>query len=141
MKTISHQHYKKVKVLFIGTTVLTLALLYFFLDARQGGIFPHCPFHSLTGLFCPGCGSQRAISALLHREVVQALSFNFLFVLSLPLVIYSSVVAFANSFTDTPMQQKIFYSPLFVKIFLIVVIAFGVGRNIPVHPFTLLAPH
>jgi hypothetical protein len=141
MEVIKSIHLKRIKLLVISTTVLIVALLYFFLDARNAGIFPHCPFNSITGLFCPGCGSQRAVSALLHGELLQALSFNILLVFSMPLVLYSAMVSIANNFTKKQWQQKLFYSPLFVKVFLFVVIAFGVGRNIPLYPFTLLAPH
>jgi hypothetical protein len=121
--------------------VLILALLYFFFDARTTGIFPHCPFNSITGLYCPGCGSQRAVSALLHGEIGRALQFNILLVISLPLIIYSAIVYILNAFRKKQVNQQIFYSPLFVKLFLVLVIAFGIGRNIPLYPFSILAPH
>ena len=37
-----------------------------------------CPFYRLTGLYCPGCGSGRAVRALLHGHLLQALSYNYL---------------------------------------------------------------
>jgi ABC-type amino acid transport system permease subunit len=40
----------------------------------------------MTGLKCPGCGSQRAIHSLLHFDFVQAFRYNALLVLSLPLL-------------------------------------------------------
>ena len=38
--------------------------------------FPQCVFHSLTGLQCPGCGTTRALHALLHGNVAAAWHFN-----------------------------------------------------------------
>lgn len=32
-----------------------------------------CPIHGLTGGFCPGCGSTRAVHELLHGDVVASL--------------------------------------------------------------------
>lgn len=125
----------------ILATVSAGALLYFFIDARVSNFFPHCPFNSLTGLFCPGCGSQRAISALLHGDVLDALNLNLLLVLSLPLLVYSAGVHVYNAFGKRHVQQRIFYSPIFVKTLLFVVIAFWIARNIPVYPFSVLAPH
>lgn len=124
----------------MSTTVLLLALLYFFLDAREGDIFPHCPFNTLTGLYCPGCGSQRAISSLLHANFIQAAGFNILLVLSLPFLMYAAVVAGINAFVKHKLKQPIFYSPFFVKTVLVVVVVFFIARNIPSYPFTLLAP-
>ena len=33
---------------------------------------PGCPFLGLTGWFCPGCGSSRAIRALVSGDVARA---------------------------------------------------------------------
>ena len=129
------------KLIIIGTAVIAILLMYFFLDARVGDIFPHCPFHTLTGFYCPGCGSQRALSSLLHADFLQAINFNVLLVISLPFLIYAAIVAVVNAFKKQQVNQKIFYSPFFVKTLLVVVIAFWILRNIPRYPFTLLAPH
>lgn len=37
---------------------------------------PRCPFKMVTGLDCPGCGSQRALMALLHGHPLEAWSYN-----------------------------------------------------------------
>lgn len=129
------------QLIFISTAVPAMALLYFVKDARITGFFPACPFHQLTGMFCPGCGSQRAISSLLHLQIVAAIKFNVLLVAALPLLFYSAVVFVVNVFKQKQVVQSIFYSPLFVRIFLAVVVAFFVLRNIPDYPFNQLAPH
>jgi hypothetical protein len=38
-------------------------------------LFP-CPFHTLTGIKCPGCGMTRACIALARGEVGEALRYN-----------------------------------------------------------------
>ena len=128
------------RISIIAATVSLLALLYFFIDARHSQFFPACPFFTLTGLFCPGCGSQRAASSLLHGDLFDAANYNALLVVSTPLILYSAFISVSNIFRSTPVVQKIFYSPLFVKAFLVVVVLFGVLRNVPVYPFTMLAP-
>jgi hypothetical protein len=128
------------RVIIISATVLVLALLYFFVDARHSGFFPACPLFTLTGLYCPGCGSQRAVSALLHGDLFEAIDYHVMLVVSTPLVLYSAVITVTNIFRDKPLSQKIFYSPMFVRIFLVTVLMFGVLRNIHVYPFVLLAP-
>ena len=48
--------------------MLGLSLLYqagIFIPTK---IFPPCMFHALTGFSCPGCGSTRAVSALLTHQ-------------------------------------------------------------------------
>ena len=53
--------------------MLGLSLLYqagIFIPTK---IFPPCMFHALTGFSCPGCGSTRAVSALLRGDLLTSL--------------------------------------------------------------------
>lgn len=68
-------------------TALLLIVVYFSIDPSGSAVFPKCPFLMLTGLKCPGCGSQRAIHSLLHLDFVHAFQYNALLVLSIPAVI------------------------------------------------------
>jgi len=131
---------KKALAQFIIVTmaVVILSLLYFFYPAADSNFYPKCIFYSITGFDCPGCGSQRAASALLHGRIMDALDYNILFVLLIPFVFYSAFVFSWNVFTRKKITQNIFYSPVFVKTILFLVLVFWVSRNIPVSPFNWL---
>jgi hypothetical protein len=49
--------------------------------------YPRCPIYLTTHWLCPGCGSTRALHALLHGDVSAALHFNALFTLLSPIVL------------------------------------------------------
>ena len=70
--------------LAILACVAFLAHLYVH-DPEKGG-FISCPFRILTGLLCPGCGSQRAIHDLMHFRLDEAARHNALLVMSLPVL-------------------------------------------------------
>lgn len=70
-----------------GGIIALLAGIYYIFDPTHLALFPKCPFLLLTGLKCPGCGSQRAIHSLLHLNFITAFQQNMLLVSSLPLVI------------------------------------------------------
>jgi hypothetical protein len=131
---------KKALAQFIIVTmaVVILSLLYFFYPAADSNFYPKCIFYSITGFDCPGCGSQRAASALLHGRIMDALDYNILFVLLIPLVFYSAFVFSWNAFSRKKITQNIFYSPVFVKTILFLALVFWVSRNIPVSPFNWL---
>ena len=66
---------------------MALLPLYYFYDP-QGGGFPACPFYQLTGLFCTGCGSQRALHDLLHLDLGSSLGHNLLLAPALVLIVW-----------------------------------------------------
>jgi len=120
------------------TGVAAAVVLYLF---RPGGvdIYPPCPFHALTGLHCPGCGTLRALHALLHGEVMAALGFNALTVLAIPFLAYAfAAQAFAAITRRPPPAARRW--PRLAWALLGIVLAFWALRNVPVHPFILLAP-
>ena len=85
---------KKYKYFIILIIVLALGAIYLVFDPSASVFFPKCPFLSLTGLPCPGCGSQRAIHSLLNWDIASAVKFNFLLVALLPVTfiyIFSSI--------------------------------------------------
>ena len=69
-----------------GGTVALLVLGLF--DPSVSAFFPKCPFLLLTGLQCPGCGTQRALHQLLHLRLREALEYNAMMVAALPLLAF-----------------------------------------------------
>ena len=121
-------------------TVFTgLAVLFFVLNPNEHEIFPRCVFHSVTGYYCPGCGSQRAIHSLLHLNFAGVAGNNFLFLPAVLLLIYHYSFSFLNK-KFTGKLPNIFYIKSTPWIILGVIILFWVLRNLPVYPFDILAP-
>jgi len=127
-------------IIIVSTVALVMTLLYFFIYPTYSKYFPKCLFYTFTGLYCPGCGSQRAVVALLHGNILTAFHNNLLAVTALPFLFYSFVILCVNTPGKKQLDDKIFYSPVFVRVVLISVVAFGILRNIPAYPFSLLAP-
>lgn len=123
--------------LLIGFT--GLAVLFFALDPARHDLFPRCLFNSITGYYCPGCGSQRAIHSLLHLNFAGVVSHNFLFLPAILLIIYHYSFPILNRFFNWKLPN-IFYFKNTPWIILSVVILFWIFRNIPTYPFSVLAP-
>jgi hypothetical protein len=109
-------------------------------DPAQGGAFPACPFHRVTGLWCPGCGMTRALHALLHGNVGAAISSN----LFVPLVLLLGGYLWLW-WLWPPLAKRRLHSlgrvPAQVwGVLVSAALAYGVLRNLPVAPFTALAP-
>lgn len=119
--------------------VLGLAVVLYVADPAVSHIFPPCPFHALTGLYCPGCGSLRGLHQLLHGHLAAALGFNPLMVIMLPFVTHSLTSIFLRSATGRSLPS-VSVSHRWIALLPVLVIAYWVLRNIPVAPFTYLAP-
>ncbi len=123
-----------------GVLCLAAAALLFASDpSKPGGPYPFCIFHALTGLWCPGCGTLRALHQLLHGHVLAALGYNPLTVIASPFVAYavaSHALRWAGMRALPAPRMRGWYGWAALGI----IVAFGVLRNIPAWPFRLLAP-
>ena len=93
-------------------------------------LVPPCPFHALTGWWCPGCGMTRATHHLLHGDLIAALRFNALFPFVLALVTVAWLDWYARSVGRRPVLPRRLPSwatPAAIAI----AIAFAVIRNLP----------
>lgn len=115
-----------------------LAVLFAF-DPAQERVFPTCMLYDWTGILCPGCGGLRATHHLLHGDVAEALRFNPLLVLAYPWLAYGLWRILENHRTGRPLPGWLMSDrgPLTILALLVVYMA---ARNLPFHPFSLLAP-
>src|SRR5215469_232196 len=74
----------------LGMITSGATLLWFF-DPATSGLFPPCPVRYLTGWYCPGCGSLRAIHQLLHGNLRMAWSMNALTMVLFPFMVYGLI--------------------------------------------------
>jgi hypothetical protein len=130
----------RLKMGAVAAVLLVATPVYFLFNPSSVSFFPECPFHLLTGLYCPGCGSQRAFHALLHGRVLEAAGFNLLAVLAWPLLVYSAARFVANHLFGLRWSQRLFYRPWFSRMVLALVLTFWLIRNMPWSCFSWMAP-
>ncbi len=99
-------------------------------------LLPPCPFHSLTGFYCPGCGSTRMLYYLVHGHPALAFTQNPLAFLMLPLLLYGLGRQLFSA------RHAVFsrIHPRWIWTLSFVLLAFTVLRNLPFAPFSYLAP-
>ena len=106
------------------------------------GKTPPCMFYEVTGLLCPGCGSGRFMLALLHLDLYAAFRYQPLLFLFFPfLVYYSAKVYIAFVFGKDILPFPTIRNAWFGISVVVIIIEYWILRNIPVFPFTLLAPN
>lgn len=114
------------------------ALYLYFHDPYQYPL--PCIIKLLTGLYCPGCGAGRACFSILHGKFFDAFCYNPLLVILLPFAggyIAARGIDWAvtgGNHIDGKISIKLLLA------LLIIILVYGILRNIPVFPFSLLAP-
>ena len=89
-------------------------------------LYPICLFQYWTHLDCPGCGSTRALYALLHGHVNEAADENVLFLLLLPVLLLAGATLYLP--TLRVYWQRI-NQP---RWFLFIILLFWLLRNLPI---------
>jgi hypothetical protein len=99
-------------------------------DPSDRAALPPCPFRTLTGWWCPGCGLTRATHHLLHGDVLGALRYNAL----LPIVLGLITLLWVDWYARTTGQRSLLPAriPRWAPTAgIAVAVAFAVLRNLP----------
>jgi hypothetical protein len=117
------------KKLLLSIVLALVFVTYLVFDPALYSFFPHCPFYTYTGFYCPGCGSQRALHNILTGNVITAAGLNLLAVLYLPLILayYVSSLAIKSTFHQYIVQ--LINRRWFIFTTLTIVLLFFIIRN------------
>lgn len=117
---------------FVATGLLGLgaAAVVATVDPHEPGHYPTCPFLSVTGLYCPGCGSLRTLNSLAGGDLVGAAARNPLTLLALPLLLLAYLqwgrrLAGRGTWSPTSLPAR------WIWLLLGALVAFWVLRNLP----------
>jgi hypothetical protein len=95
--------------------------------------FPTCPFHALTGFYCPGCGGLRMTHDVLHGNFAAAFVDNAFALIGLPMLLAWVLIRWraGKPWLTTPA----------LVVFAVAIITWTVVRNVPGFPLvpTLLS--
>ena len=128
--------------LLLGIPVIFILRYYYFNDpsiAQEGTVSAVCPFHYITGLHCPGCGSQRAIHDALHLRLYAAIQHNTLLLLVSIILISKGYAVWSKKYLKNYFYDLTGKS-WFTYLIVVTVFLFWILRNLPMTPFSKLAP-
>jgi hypothetical protein len=120
----------------VGAAAVAATAAVAMVDPNEAGHYPACPFLMVTGLFCPGCGTLRAVHALTHGDVGTAIDLNVLTVALLPVLVWAWFAWVRYRVGARPSMPTL--TPTAGYAVAIAVPLFWVARNLPW--FDALAP-
>lgn len=139
MLIVANKYKLPLRIAFALLVPITLLGGALYLHHFGNNIF-RCVFYQVTGLYCPGCGSGRAATDLVHGNVLRAIEHNVFFVIFLPILTYYGLkryLAFVLSKDVLPFLNISYRGSVIV---LWIILIYTILRNIPIMPFKWLAP-
>ena len=115
----------------MAVVALSTALIVLYtVDPTRRMITPPCPYLTLTGFACPGCGITRAAHFLLHGDVALAFAYNpWAFVMAPALLLFVWLA------TTTETARALRVRTGLAWMMLLLTVAFWIWRNTASYPF------
>ena len=127
----------RAKRLLTKLGLLVAAGLAYALFTALTGVGLPCPFHAVTGLWCPGCGVSRMCLALLKLDFAAAWSWNPGLMLLLPFLAALGL-RLAARYIRTGRARPARGERVVMGLMVAFLVVYGVARNLS--GFTWLAP-
>ncbi len=111
----------------LSVAALFIMVFFFFVNPAHCVWAPKCVFKLITGLQCPGCGASRAIYALLHGRLWEAISYNYFLLLALPYLIAVMLVGWVPAWQK---WQRVIQGEKLAWIYIVLCVIWWILRNI-----------
>ena len=110
--------------------LVLLGIFYYFVNPSASGHPIQCPWRVFTGTSCPARGSQRALNALVHGDCLQALRYNYFFILSIPYALVAVLVSWYNRGHRLDGLKRIAFHPVTLKAYVALFFIWWIARNL-----------
>lgn len=115
-------------LLVTSLMILGFAILVLF-PVAEFRFYAPCLWRSLTGTYCPGCGSLRGISAMVHGDPLGLLRNNLFAFISLPFLAYA-YISLASRAVLSYRPPSFLASRCVILTLAGLIIVFGLLRNL-----------
>lgn len=115
----------RIVLLFLALLAVAGSAVVYMVEPSEAAWLPKCPFHLLTGLECPSCGSTRALHFILHGDIAQGLAFN-----PMAPVLWLLAAAIVVLAVGFPRQRVSAMMRVLVGAYIVVYILWWIVRNL-----------
>jgi len=126
------------RLLALGFLLGLALIVYIYHPGSPFQMIP-CPFREITGLYCPGCGSIRAMTQVVQGNLGRAVQHNVLAVIFLPLLVWVILSNIKLVITGKALPYPRLPAAG-MWLVLIIFILFAVLRNLPIPQLQFLQP-
>lgn len=130
MAVVGDRKKRRLWLLIIVAAVIIVAIYSYYVDTLQSVWAPKCFFLMLTGLKCPGCGTQRAFHELAHLNFAGVWHTNPILFLAIPYMLLLAYLSYFGGERRFPRLNAAVYSSRGVMAVFYIIIGYWVLRNV-----------
>ena len=119
---------RKKKAIIIWGGAILIGIAASFVMIRINFYLP-CPFRSLTGYLCPGCGATRMFLNLFQLDFIEAFKSNGMLLISLPFILFILAEMTVSYVNDGKLTNSKISGRIAVALIACFVV-FGILRNL-----------
>jgi hypothetical protein len=116
------------------TIIALVAVVLLRFPPEHTSFYPHCPIYEYLHLQCPGCGITRALAAMLHGHLAEAMHLNALITVLLPIAAIYGVLSYRRFLQHRSLRWPQ-PRPAVLYATMAVTGAFTILRNLSHHAF------
>lgn len=121
---------KKIVAILVIVMIIIFSVVTFFINPLSNPIAPKCPVLLITGLKCPGCGTQQAIHQLLHGNFFEAFKCNHLIFFLVPLILLLTYFEYFNGKSFFPNLYRFINNRFSILILFSSILLYTIIRNL-----------
>ncbi len=130
MPTKPRSHRKIIIATIIIAVIVAIAFNSYFFDTSHEQLAPKCPFLLLTGYRCPGCGTQRALHALMHLHIAEAFRYNPFLFFALPYALFLAWLQSWGGSRKHPRLDRLVNGSKGIMTVFFLIVAYWILRNV-----------
>ena len=119
---------KRIRIILIE--IVSIIILYFFINSNYIKLIPSCWIYNTTNLYCPSCGGTRCIQNIFQMNFIEAFYSNMVMFLGILYLVVVNVVYIFNIKKDKPKLTWIYPKWWYAIIFVILLIIYTILRNV-----------
>lgn len=121
---------KKKTVIIILIEILILLGIILIVNMDFIKWIPKCYIYESTGILCPACGSTRSIISLINLDIISALKYHFVLVITILYLLICNVIYLINLNKEKKIATWIYPKYWYAIIFAIILVIYMILRNL-----------
>ena len=120
----------KKSLIILTIEIISIIILYIFINSEYIKLIPECWIHKNTGLLCPSCGGTRCVVYIMNGDFASAFFSNMVFFIGIVYLFITNIVYIINLNRNKKILTWIYPKYWYSIVFAIILVMYTILRNV-----------